>query len=85
MSRAVEAVESRIEKLMEPFHVELDLLKTIPGVKAATAHTLLAEIGPDMSRFPPRPTWSPGLVSVPVTTRAPASEDPRASAEALAG
>ena len=52
LSRAVEAVESRIEKLMEPFHVELDLLKTIPGVKAATAHTLLAEIGPDMSRFP---------------------------------
>jgi transposase len=52
MSRDVAAVESRIEKLMEPFRVELDLLKTIPGVKAATANAVLAEIGPDMSRFP---------------------------------
>ncbi|MBK6405003.1 MAG: transposase, partial [Holophagales bacterium] len=36
MSRDVAAIESRIEKLMEPFRVDLDLLKTIPGVKAAT-------------------------------------------------
>lgn len=52
VTRHVATVESRIEKLMEPFRVELDLLKTIPGVKASTANTLLAEIGPDMSRFP---------------------------------
>ena len=52
MSRDVAAIESRIEKLMEPFRVELDLLKTIPGVKAATANAVLAEVGPDMSRFP---------------------------------
>jgi transposase len=52
MSRDVAAIESRIENLMKPFRVELDLLKTIPGVKAATANAVLAEIGPDMSRFP---------------------------------
>lgn len=51
MSRDVAAIESRIEKLMEPFRVELDVLKSIPGVKAATANAVLAEIGPDMSRF----------------------------------
>ena len=51
-TRHVAAIESRIEKLMEPYRVQLDLLKTIPGVKAATAHAVLAEIGPDMSRFP---------------------------------
>jgi transposase len=51
-TRHVAAIESRIEKLMEPYRVQLDLLMTIPGVKAATAHAVLAEIGPDMSRFP---------------------------------
>ncbi len=52
LSRAVEAIERRIEGLVVPYRGELDLLQTIPGVKVATAHTLLAEIGPDMSRFP---------------------------------
>ncbi len=52
MTRDVAAIEKRLEKLVEPFRVEIDLLKSIPGVKAATANALLAEIGPDMSRFP---------------------------------
>lgn len=47
----LEAIERRIEILVIPLRCELDLLQTIPGVKVATAHTLLAEIGPDMSRF----------------------------------
>lgn len=47
----LEAIERRIEILVIPFRCELDLLQTIPGVKVPAAHTLLAEIGPDMSRF----------------------------------
>jgi transposase len=35
-----------------PFSCEIELLDTIPGVDKRAAEMLLAEIGPDMSRFP---------------------------------
>ncbi len=40
-----------------PAMVRLD---EIPGVGPKTAQVILAEIGLDMTRFPPPPTWSPG-------------------------
>ena len=40
------------EELTRPFSRELELLDTIPGVDKRAAEMLLAEIGPDMSRFP---------------------------------
>jgi transposase len=36
------------------------LLLTIPGVDRRPAEVVLAEIGPDMAAFPPRPTWPAG-------------------------
>jgi transposase len=52
LTRAVEEVERRLDGLVQPHRVQFELLTTIPGVKAATAHILLAEIGPDPGRFP---------------------------------
>ncbi len=43
---------TQIEERQRPFATELALLDTIPGVGRYTAQVLLAEIGPDMSRFP---------------------------------
>jgi len=37
---------------MSPFEEELQLLDTIPGIDCRLAQQLLAEIGPDMGRFP---------------------------------
>jgi transposase len=41
-----------IEELIAPFADQVALLRTIPGVDRRTAEVLLAEIGPDMGRFP---------------------------------
>jgi len=41
-----------IEHLLEPYYEEVELLKTIPGVKEETAATIIAEMGVDMSVFP---------------------------------
>ena len=48
----IEAFSQKIEEEMLPFDEAVALLDTIPGVKRRTAEVLIAEIGPDMSRFP---------------------------------
>jgi transposase len=55
----VEDLEARIERLgaeiasrLSPFESAVEALQTIPGVGRRIAEDLLAEIGPDMSRFP---------------------------------
>lgn len=52
IDETVATLSERIEELTAPFSRELELLDTIPGVDRRTAELLLAEIGPDMSRFP---------------------------------
>jgi hypothetical protein len=52
LDETVAALSERIEELIAPFSREVELLDTIPGVDRKTAELLLAEIGPDMSRFP---------------------------------
>jgi transposase len=42
----------RIEEKLAPFALEVELLKTIPGIAERTAEVLLAEIGPDLTPFP---------------------------------
>jgi transposase len=53
---AVEAdiaeLEARIEELIAPFASTVARLDEITGVGVTTAHTIIAEIGIDMSRFP---------------------------------
>lgn len=55
----IEEIEARIGRLnaeiearLAPFEPILERLKTIPGIGRRVAEDLLAEIGPDMSRFP---------------------------------
>ncbi len=46
----IKEVEQDIETHIEPYYAQINLLKTIPGVKNQTATAILAEIGPDMSQ-----------------------------------
>jgi transposase len=45
-------LEQRIEEAMAPFAEQLTLLDSIPGVNRRVAEVILAEVGPDMARFP---------------------------------
>ena len=52
LDETITTLSERIEELTRPFSRELELLDTIPGVDKRAAEMILAEIGPDMSRFP---------------------------------
>ena len=45
-------IEVEIDKKIEKYRKEYELLQTIPGVKEQGAASLIAEIGVDMGRFP---------------------------------
>jgi transposase len=49
---AIEEVSKEVQNRLDPFSEEIELLKTIPGVKQRMAEVILSEIGTDMSRFP---------------------------------
>ena len=46
------AVSAEIAERLRPFEAELAILDSIPGIGRWSAEVILAEIGPDMSRFP---------------------------------
>lgn len=48
----IKRFDARIEKRTRPFQEAEARLRTIPGVGAASAEVIVAEIGVDMSRFP---------------------------------
>src|SRR6266508_1308047 len=52
LDEAIERLSEEVGRLIAPFAERIELLDTIPGVNRRTAEVLLAEIGPDMSRFP---------------------------------
>jgi transposase len=52
LEEAAGRLSEAIEELIAPFGDQVALLRTIPGVDRRTAEVLLAEIGPDMGRFP---------------------------------
>src|SRR5215212_11409202 len=49
---AIAQVSAEIAERLRPFEPALDRLDTIPGVGRRIAEILLAEVGPDVSRFP---------------------------------
>jgi transposase len=51
LAESIERLSDDIAKMLAPFAAAIDLLDTIPGVNRRTAEAVLAEIGPDMSRF----------------------------------
>jgi transposase len=52
IERAVAKIEAEVDTALAPFHDAVERLQTIPGVGLTAARTIIAEIGPDMSRFP---------------------------------
>jgi transposase len=52
LDETIATLSGQIEELTRPFSREIELLDTIPGVDRRAAEMILAEIGPDMSRFP---------------------------------
>lgn len=50
-NQSIAKLEAELEQAMNPFHTELNLLQTIPGISQMTAIGILAEIGPDMDKF----------------------------------
>jgi transposase len=52
LDETIDSLSAEIEERLRPFERELELLCTIPGVGRITAEVMLAELGPDMSRFP---------------------------------
>jgi transposase len=49
---AVVCIDQQLEDQLTPFRQAADLLETMPGVGRIAAEVILAEIGPDMERFP---------------------------------
>ena len=52
LDETISALSDEIEQQTLPFARELELLCTIPGIRRRGAEVILAELGPDMSRFP---------------------------------
>ncbi len=48
----VESLEKKIDRQLDRYRRQYELLQTIPGIKEATAASILAEIGADMNQFP---------------------------------
>ncbi len=47
----IEQIDKQIQKQLIPYQAQVELLKTIPGVKDLAAASLIAELGVDMSQF----------------------------------
>jgi transposase len=52
LDAAITALDREVGIHVEPFHTQVLLLTTIPGVNDLSAYVIRAEIGGDMSRFP---------------------------------
>lgn len=48
----IDTIDEEVGRVLAPFTVQRDRLKTIPGIGDRTAEIVIAEIGVDMSRFP---------------------------------
>jgi transposase len=52
LDKAIERMSRGISERLHPYEQQIQRLSTIPGIKRRLAEVILAEIGPDMSRFP---------------------------------
>jgi len=52
LDEQIEHLSAELSERLRPYEAHLRRLETIPGIKRRLAEVLLAEIGPDMSRFP---------------------------------
>jgi transposase len=52
LDEAIADLSTEIERRLAPFALKAELLSTITGVAERNSQVILAELGPDMSRFP---------------------------------
>lgn len=52
IDKLIADIDQQIEKQTANYSVELELLQTIPGINKLSSVAILAEMGPDMSKFP---------------------------------
>src|SRR6266568_4551061 len=52
LDEEIERLSTDIAQRLRPYEAQLKRLETIPGIKRRLAEVILAEIGPDMRRFP---------------------------------
>jgi transposase len=52
LDEAIARLSTQIAECLCPYEQQIQRLMTIPGIKRRLAEVILAEIGPDMSRFP---------------------------------
>ena len=52
VEEAIDRMSTEITARVRPYEGQIQRLSTIPGIKRRLAEVLLAEIGPDVSRFP---------------------------------
>lgn len=52
LNRQIAALEAEIERCLQPYQKQLDLLVTIPGVDRVVAWQMIAELGVEMTVFP---------------------------------
>ncbi len=56
LTNDITRLDQRIETMMSPFGDTIERLDEIPGIGPTIAAAILAETGPDMTRFPPQAT-----------------------------
>jgi transposase len=52
LDETIERLSRQVAAHLRPYETQLKRLETIPGIKRRLAETILAEVGPDMTRFP---------------------------------
>jgi len=52
LERTMADFDAQIERALEPFRLQVDLLTSIPGISVIAAQVLIAEVGVDMKVFP---------------------------------
>ena len=52
LDEEIERLSAEIAQRLRPYEAQIKRLETIPGIKRRLAEVILAEVGPDMQRFP---------------------------------
>jgi transposase len=52
LDASIDEIDERLQKMLEPFRIAVERLKTIPGVGDSVAEVVVGEVGVDMTRFP---------------------------------
>lgn len=51
LERIIATVDEHIQKHIKPYQAQVELLKTVPGIKDLSAVSIVAELGVDMNQF----------------------------------